>query len=158
MASTCGRSPNAQGRRRPRCTRDTNKHELLRILRDRQVIALQVKLNAATTTAELCRTYLAEAEAKPRDYELIFGSGWRERTSPADVERFLGRLVDRITTETRCGGVTARRTALQVWLQLHGAATQRASGTRPGRLWREIAATALDACAVLIGHAATSTK
>jgi AcrR family transcriptional regulator len=131
-------------------TRYSSRDELLRALRDQQAAEMQEALRSTTSFSALCKAYLAEANANPRRYELVFGPNWLQRTTATDIELFLGSLVDRVRRETGYGDAQARRAAFQVWLLLHGAAMQRIGESAEGGMWKSVVGLCLDACDRLI--------
>ena len=99
--------------------------------------------------ADGCRRVLDFADAHPRDYELRFGYGYRDRATRSVQEaEFLG-----FEEHVRRAGVpprAVRPTAFAVSSLLHGAAMFRLAHDKPGGTWRERRQATLDACDALL--------
>lgn len=109
----------------------------------------EAALAKSTGFTDGCRRVLDFVDHHPRDYELLFGYGYRERAEKGvqDAE-FSG-----FEAHIRAAGVAEREvrpTALAIASLLHGAAMFRLAHETPGTLWRERRQAALDACARLI--------
>jgi AcrR family transcriptional regulator len=133
-------------------TRFDSRDDILRALRDECLAEFYERMQETGSIMELCSAYLDFAERAPRDYELMFGSRWQQRSSQFDLEHMIGRLVVRIDAEVHCASSATRDTALQVWLQLHGTATVRLSSgdKKPSKLWQQLRASCLSACETLV--------
>jgi AcrR family transcriptional regulator len=109
----------------------------------------ETALARSTSFSDGCRRVLDFADDHPRDYELLFGYGYRDRAARRehDIE-FAG-----FEAHIRSAGVPEpdlRTTALAVSSLLHGAAMFRLAHDSPGAWWRERRKATLDACAALI--------
>jgi hypothetical protein len=92
---------------------------------------------------------LAFADEHPRDYELLFGYGFRDRAEQEVQAAEFAVFEDRI----RQAGVRendVRPTALAIRNLLHGTAMFRLAQERPGPWWPESRSACLDACAALL--------
>jgi AcrR family transcriptional regulator len=92
---------------------------------------------------------LAFADEHPRDYELLFGYGFRDRAEQEVQAAEFAVFEDRI----RQAGVReddVRPTALAIRSLLHGTAMFRLAQERPGPWWPESRAACLQACAMLL--------
>ena len=105
----------------------------------------------STSVPDGCARMLDFVEAHPRDYELLYGYGYRERATPdqqaAEFTMFEGYI--------RRGGVRqrdVRPTALAISSLLHGAAMFRLSQDARDPWWRECRKATLEACAVLLAE------
>lgn len=132
-------------------TRFRDRDDILRALRDDCLERFHSTMRQVFPVEVFCAAYLDYAEQNPRDYAMIFGPSWRDRSSPADIQQLLDRLIARVDAELHCGPERARRTALQLWVVLHGAASERLNGP-PGPLWPEIRSACLSACRLLLRH------
>lgn len=139
-------------------TRFRSRDDILRALRDASLAKFHEHVKVTNAVAEFCAAYLDFAERFPRDYELMFGSHWRQRTTQTELDRLIGRLVARIDNEIHCGPSRARALAFKIWLLLQGAATERLSsgGRAQTRLWRQIKAACLSGCDDLMRMSAGS--
>ena len=109
----------------------------------------EAALDKATSMLDGCARVLDFAVAFPRDYELLFGYGYRERADPdrqvAEFAAFEGHI--------RQAGVRepdVRPTALAIASLLHGTAMFQLSQKAPDERWQEFRSATLDACATLL--------
>jgi AcrR family transcriptional regulator len=122
------------------------------ILRDVRMLAhdhFVAALSESGSVLDACARMLAFADAHPRDYELLFGYGFRDRVEPtvqaAQFAIFEGHI--------RQAGVAdrdVRPTAFAIRNLVHGTAMFRLAQDRPGPWWPESRKACLDACAVLL--------
>jgi AcrR family transcriptional regulator len=101
--------------------------------------------------ADGCRRVLDFVDQYPRDYELLFGYGYRDRAEKGVQDAELSGFEMHI----RAAGVPerqARPTALAIASLLHGTAMFRLAHESPGALWQERRKAALEACASLIAQ------
>src|SRR5262245_21131265 len=112
---------------------------------DRFVAALA----KSTSVLDACARMLAFADDHPRDYELLFGYGFRDRVEPkvqaAQFAVFEGYI--------RRAGVAepqVRPTALAIRSLVHGAAMFRLAQDKPGPWWPESQKACLEACGALL--------
>lgn len=106
-------------------------------------------LDKATGVLDGCARVLDFAVAFPRDYELLFGYGYRERADPdrqaAEFAAFEGHIRDAGVHER-----DVRPTALAIASLLHGTAMFQLSQKAPDERWQEFRAATLDACSALL--------
>lgn len=109
----------------------------------------ETAMNKSTSVPNGCARVLDFVEAYPRDYELLFGYGYRERAErgvqAAEFTMFEGHI--------RKAGVRegdVRPTALAIASLLHGTAMFRLAQAEPDEWWPEFRKAALEACAALL--------
>ncbi|MSP76136.1 MAG: TetR/AcrR family transcriptional regulator [Rhodospirillaceae bacterium] len=106
-------------------------------------------MRKATGVVDGCVRLLDFVEAYPRDYELLYGYGYRERVTrnvqEAEFTMFEGYI--RLACVRECD---VRPTALAIASLLHGAAMFRLSRKARDSWWRECRKATLDACAALL--------
>lgn len=103
----------------------------------------------STSVPDGCRRVLDFAEAHPRDYELLYGYGYRERAATKQQATEFTLFEDHL----RYSGVgerDVRPTALAIASILHGAAMFRLAQQGRDAWWRECRKAALDACVLLL--------
>ena len=124
---------------------------ILRGVRKRARGRLESSLAKSTGFIDGCKRMLDFADSHPRDYELLFGYGYRERAEDAALEaEFAG-----FEAHIRRAGVPerdARPTALAVASLLHGASMFRLAHHTAGSLWRQRRKATLEACEALIEY------
>ncbi len=106
-------------------------------------------LAKSESAIDACERMLAFADRHPRDYELLFGYGFRDRVEPAVQAEQFGVFEGHI----RRAGVSdrdVRATALAIRSLVHGAAMFRLAQDEPGPWWPESRTACLDACAALL--------
>jgi len=109
----------------------------------------EAEMEKATGLADGNRRLLAIAEKAPRDYELLFGYGYRQRVA---ADRLAAEFAG-FEAHVAAVGVPAarvRETALALISLLHGAAMFRLAHDKPTPWWAEIKAATLAACEDLI--------
>jgi AcrR family transcriptional regulator len=106
-------------------------------------------LAKSTSVLDACARMLAFADEHPRDYELLFGYGFRDRVEPA-VQSAQFAIFEGYIRQAGVGERDARPTALAIRSLVHGVAMFRLAQERPGPWWPESRAACLDACAVLL--------
>ncbi|MFI5002947.1 MAG: TetR/AcrR family transcriptional regulator [Reyranellales bacterium] len=105
----------------------------------------------STGVLDGCGRLLDFVEAYPRDYELLFGYGYRDRAE----EDVLGAEFAGFEGHIRRAGVRSRDvrpTALALACILHGAAMFRLAHPRPGAWAPEFRKATLDACGALLAE------
>ena len=115
------------------------------VAHDRFVAAL----SKSTSVLDACARILVFADEQPRDYELLFGYGFRDRVEPEVQAAQFAVFEDHI----RGSGVPeheVRPTALAIRSLVHGAAMFRLAQGNPGPWWPESRAACLEACAALL--------
>ena len=100
---------------------------------------------------DACARMLAFADEHPRDYELLFGYGFRDRVEPA-VQSAQFAIFEGYIRQAGVGERDVRPTALAIRSLVHGVAMFRLAQERRGPWWPESRAACLDACAVLLEH------
>lgn len=122
---------------------------ILREVRRRAHGRFAAALAGSTDLLDACARMLAFADAHPRDYELLFGYGFRDRAEPA-VQSAQFAVFEAYVRRAGVSGRDLRPTALALRSLVHGAAMFRLAHDRPGPWWPESRAACLDACAVLL--------
>jgi AcrR family transcriptional regulator len=112
---------------------------------DRFVAALA----KSTSVIDACSRMLAFADERPRDYELLFGYGFRDRVEPA-VQAAQFAIFEGYIREAGVTEAEVRPTALAIRSLVHGAAMFRLAQDKPGPWWPESQIACLDACALLL--------
>ncbi len=112
---------------------------------DRFVAALA----KSTGVIDACGRMLAFADEHPRDYELLFGYGFRDRVEPA-VQAAQFAIFEANIRQAGVPERDVRPTALAIRNLVHGAAMFRLAQDKPGPWWSESRAACLDACAALL--------
>ena len=106
-------------------------------------------LARSTDVDDGCTRLLDFAESYPRDYELLFGYGYRERVDlgvrAIEFAGFEGHIRDAGVRED-----DVRPTALAIASLLHGAAMFRLAHEAPDAWWPEYRKAAIGACATLL--------
>ena len=92
---------------------------------------------------------LAFADEHPRDYELLFGYGFRDRVEPA-VQAAQFAIFESYIRQAGVPDREVRPTALAMRSLVHGAAMFRLAQDKPGPWWPESRTACLDACALLL--------
>lgn len=111
----------------------------------------EAAVSKATSVADGCARVLDFVETYPRDYELLFGYGYRERADPrVQAAEFAG-----FEAHIRNAGVRekdVRPTALALASLQHGAAMFRLAASAPDddNWWRDFRKATLEACAALL--------
>ena len=101
---------------------------------------------------DTCERHLAFGTNHPRDYELLYGRGWMERT-PADAQT---GEIERYTAHLVRAGVEAgkaARAAYPIMMMLHGVVMHRLLNKKPSAFGRTIAEACLEACMTLLESA-----
>ena len=111
----------------------------------------------STSVPDSCARQLDFVETYPRDYELLFGYGYRDRVGrgvqAAEFAIFEGHI--------RNAGVRerdVRPTALAIASLIHGTAMFRLAHDGPDAWWPEFRSATLDACAVLLAARTPAAK
>lgn len=112
---------------------------------DRFVAALA----KSTGVIDACGRMLAFADEHPRDYELLFGYGFRDRVEPA-VQAAQFAIFEAYIRQAGVPERDVRPTALAIRNLVHGGAMFRLAQDKPGPWWSESRAACLDACAALL--------
>lgn len=118
---------------------------LLAALRAEAYRRFSTFMKASRDFDHCCELYLQFGERNARDYELLYGQGWRER---ADLER-MQLESEVIPAMLARGGMEpglATRRGYAIMMMLHGAVMQRLSSHRSGPLWSKIRSACLEAC------------
>ena len=122
------------------------------ILRGVRMLArhhFEAAMAKSTGLLDGCARLLAFAEEHPRDYELLFGYGYRERVESgvqaAEFADFEGRI-----REVGVREQDVRPTAQAIASLVHGTAMFRLALQRPDPSWSEFRKACLDACALLL--------
>jgi AcrR family transcriptional regulator len=126
-----------------------DRDRLMRAVRSLARERFEEALAGCADFADGCRRVLDFADARPRDYELLFGYGYRDRAGRAAQQAEFTGFEDHV----RQAGVparAARATALAVASLLHGTAMFRLAHDVAGDGWRERRKATLDACATLL--------
>src|SRR4030095_6601472 len=123
---------------------------ILRAVRELAHEHFVVALAKSKSVIDACGRMLAFADEHPRDYELLFGYGFRDRVEPAVQSAQFAIFEGYI----RQAGVAqrARPPARPIRSVVHGVAMFRLAQERRGPWWPESRAACLDACAVLLEH------
>ena len=106
-------------------------------------------LAKSTSVLDACARMLAFADEHPRDYELLFGYGFRDRVEPA-VQAAQFALFEGYIRKAGVPDRDVRATALAIRNLVHGTAMFRLAQDRPGPWWPESRTACLDACALLL--------
>jgi AcrR family transcriptional regulator len=106
-------------------------------------------MEKATSVADGCVRLLDFVEANPRDYELLYGYGYRERVA-ANVQEAEFTMFEGYIRQAGVHERDVRPTALAIASLLHGAAMFRLAQKARDSWWRECRKAALDSCAVLL--------
>ena len=106
-------------------------------------------LAKSTSVLDACARMLAFADEHPRDYELLFGYGFRDRVEPA-VQAAQFALFEGYIRKAGVSDRDVRPTALAIRNLVHGTAMFRLAQDRPGPWWPESRTACLDACALLL--------
>jgi AcrR family transcriptional regulator len=127
----------------------TDRAAILRSVRmlahDRFVAALA----KSNSVIDACSRMLAFADEHPRDYELLFGYGFRDRVEPA-VQAAQFAIFEGYIREAGVAEAEVRPTALAIRSLVHGAAMFRLAQDKPGPWWPESRMACLGACALLL--------
>lgn len=109
----------------------------------------EAALAKSTGVGDGCARVLDFVETYPRDYELLFGYGYRERADLSvlaiEFAGFEGHI-----RRAGVGEDDVRPTALAIASLLHGAAMFRLAHEAPGVWWPEYRKAAVCACATLL--------
>lgn len=98
---------------------------------------------------DACARHIEFGSSHPRDYELLYGRGWMERSS-GDAQR---SEIERFTVHLVRAGVPADRAAdaaYPIIMMLHGVVMHRLLNKKQSPLSRAIAAACIKACATLL--------
>jgi AcrR family transcriptional regulator len=106
-------------------------------------------LAKSTSVLDACTRMLTFADEHPRDYELLFGYGFRDRVEPA-VQAAQFAVFEGYIRQAGVGERDVRPTALAIRNLVHGAAMSRLAQERAGPWWPESRTASLDACALLL--------
>src|SRR5262245_24296569 len=106
-------------------------------------------LSKSASVLDACARMLAFADEHPRDYELLFGYGFRDRVAPA-VQAAQFAVFEGYIRQAGVGEADVRPTALAIRSLVHGAAMFRLAQDRAGPWWPQSRAACLDACALLL--------
>lgn len=127
----------------------TDRAAILRAVRmlahDRFVAALA----KSKGVIDACGRMLAFADEHPREYELLFGYGFRDRVEPA-VQAAQFAIFEGYIRQAGVPDRDVRPTALAIRNLVHGTAMFRLAQDKPGPWWPESRAACLDACALLL--------
>ena len=122
---------------------------ILRAVRDLAHAHFVAALAKSKGVIDACGRMLAFADEHPRDYELLFGYGFRDRVEPA-VQAAQFAIFEGYIRQAGVPDRDVRSTALAIRSLVHGAAMFRLAQDKPGPWWPESRAACLDACALLL--------
>jgi AcrR family transcriptional regulator len=103
----------------------------------------------STSVIDSCGRMLAFADEHPRDYELLFGYGFRDRVEP-EVQAAQFSIFEGYIRQAGVPEREVRPTAFAVRNLVHGTAMFRLAQDKAGPWWPESRKACLDACAVLL--------
>jgi AcrR family transcriptional regulator len=122
---------------------------ILRAVRELAHDRFVAALAKSTSVLDACRRMLAFADDHPRDYELLFGYGFRDRVEPA-VQAAQFAIFEGYIRQAGVPDRDVRPTALAIRSLVHGAAMFRLAQNKAGPWWPESRTACLDACALLL--------
>ena len=122
---------------------------ILRAVRDLAHEHFVAALAKSKSVIDACGRMLAFADEHPRDYELLFGYGFRNRVEPA-VQAAQFAIFEGYIRQAGVPDRDVRSTALAIRSLVHGAAMFRLAQDKPGPWWPESRTACLDACALLL--------
>lgn len=111
--------------------------------------AFTAELSQAASALDACARILAFADAQPRDYDLLFGTGFRDRVGAGVLAAEFGKFEDAV----KRSGVAdpyARPIAFALRNLVHGTAMFRLAHLKAGPWWPESRRACLEACALLL--------
>ncbi|MFO1081942.1 MAG: helix-turn-helix domain-containing protein [Reyranellaceae bacterium] len=109
----------------------------------------EAAIAGSTGVADGCARVLDFVEAHPRDYELLFGYGYRDRVAP-DVRAAELALLESHVRQAGVRPLLVRPTALAIASLLHGTAMFRLAQDSSDAVWPEYRRAALAACETLL--------
>jgi AcrR family transcriptional regulator len=118
----------------------------VRMLAHDRFVAVLAK---SKSVIDACGRMLAFADEHPRDYELLFGYGFRDRVEPA-VQAAQFAIFEGYIRQAGVPDREVRPTALAIRNLVHGTAMFRLAQDKPGPWWPESRAACLDACVLLL--------
>ena len=133
-------SPSATWRAAPSTTTPSvyahfaDRAAILRAVRDLAHDRFVAALAKSTNVLDACGRMLAFADEHPRDYELLFGYGFRDRVEPA-VQAAQFAIFEGYIRQAGVLDRDVRPTALAIRSLVHGAAMFRLAQDKPGPWW-----------------------
>src|SRR5262245_25023886 len=122
---------------------------ILRSVRERAHSRFVAALSQSTSVLDACGRMLAFADEHPRDYELLFGYGFRDRVEP-EVQAAQFAIFEGYIRRAGVGERDVRPTAFAIRSLVHGAAMFRLAQKEAGPWWPESRAACLEACGLLL--------
>jgi AcrR family transcriptional regulator len=122
---------------------------ILRAVRELAHAHFVAAMAKSTGMLDSCTRMLAFADEHPRDYELLFGYGFRDRVEPA-VQASQFAIFEGHIRKAGVRERDVRPTAFAIGNLIHGTAMFRLAQDKPGPWWPESRKACLDACALLL--------
>ena len=125
--------------------------EILRAARRLAYAAFRAEMAKSTGLLDGCARMLVFADAHPRDYDLLFGHGFRDRVDPATQATEFA-IFEGFVRQAGVPSREVRSTALALRNLVHGTAMFRLAHAKAGPWWPESRDACLSACAVLLAR------
>jgi Tetracyclin repressor-like, C-terminal domain len=122
---------------------------LLIAIREQAVMRLSDFLAEAESSTTFFSKYIDFGENNPKHYELLFGSGWKDRRNPESMPPVVSRLQTILAKESGLKLESLKGRAFAIWSLLHGTVMLRIVVKKPGRNWALVKKVCLKSCEIL---------
>lgn len=126
-----------------------NKRGLMIAIREQSLVGLLDFLEQAESSTAFFSRYIDFGERNPKHYELLFGSGWKDRRNPESMPPVVSRLQAILAKESGLKLESLKGTAFAIWSLLHGTVMLRIVVKKPGRNWPLVKDVCLKSCEIL---------
>jgi AcrR family transcriptional regulator len=127
-----------------------NKKALMIVIREQANEALLSYLDSAESANVFFSKYIDFGEKNPRQYELLFGRGWKDRRNPENMPAVVSRLQSVLQAENdHSTNKSKKGLAFAIWALLHGTVMLRIAVEKPGSNWPLVKRSCLKSCDAL---------
>jgi AcrR family transcriptional regulator len=127
-----------------------NKKALMIAIREHANELFLSHLDSAKSATVFFAKYVDFGEKNPRQYELLFGRGWKDRRHPENMPAVVSRLQNVLEAESRHLAKKSKKgLAFAIWALLHGTVMLRIAVEKPGSNWPLVKRSCLRSCDAL---------
>src|SRR5262249_404931 len=127
-----------------------NKKALMIAIRELANTSFLKYLDSAKSSTVFFSKYIDFGESNPRQYEFLFGPGWKDRRNPENMPGVVSRLQTVLEKESNSSEQKSKKgLAFAIWTLLHGTVMLRIVVKKPGKNWPLVKRSCLKGCEIL---------